>query len=344
MNHVGIDLHKTESQICILKGDGTMIEQRIATSRDRLEAVLRSHRPARVLLEAATESEWVACHLEACGFEVVVADPNYAPMYAHRSQRIKTDRRDARMLAEACGAGTYRAAHRRSPAQRYVQSELMVRDTLVRARSRHMAVVRAELRRNGWRLRSGGISTFVRRVGELALPQATRELIAPLLCMIDALTEQLHDVNRRLAQRVKGDALYARLQTAPSIGPVTAVAFVAALDQVERFDHARQVRCYLGLVPRERSSGEIQRRGHITKRGNSRMRWLLVEAAWRLIRSKRPDAAPLQAWAIRIAARRGRRIAAVALARRLAGILYALWRDQTDFTATPRRASAQVAA
>ncbi|MGH9817009.1 MAG: transposase [Candidatus Acidiferrales bacterium] len=101
----------------------------------------------------------------------------------------------------------------------------------------------------------------------------------------------------------------------------------AALDAVDRFASARQVAGYLGLAPTERSSGELQRRGRISKTGNPRVRVLLVEAGWRLLRSRQPLAAPLRAWAERIAVRRGRAIAAVALARRLARILYAVWRD-----------------
>jgi transposase len=131
----------------------------------------------------------------------------------------------------------------------------------------------------------------------------------------------------------------------PSVGPVTALAFVAALDDVTRFQSAHQVQAYLGLVPSEYSSGDRRARGRITKRGDARMRWLLVEAAWRVLRSANPALAPLKAWANGIAARRGKRIATVALARRIAGILYAMWRDDAPYHATtPAHASQQTAA
>jgi len=129
----------------------------------------------------------------------------------------------------------------------------------------------------------------------------------------------------------------AGLMTVPGVGPVTAGTFVAVVDTVERFSTARQVRAYLGLVPREMSSGETQRCGHITKAGNSRMRSLFVEAAWSFLRSQRAEAQPLREWASGIAARRGKRIAAVALARKLAGVLFAIWRDGSSFGhATPK--------
>jgi transposase len=112
MDIIGIDLHKRESQLCTLWTGGSVTEQRIVTSRERFTAVFGNRAPARILIEASTESEWVAQCLEALGHEVIVADPNYAPMYATRSRRVKTDRRDARTLAEALRLGAYRPAHR----------------------------------------------------------------------------------------------------------------------------------------------------------------------------------------------------------------------------------------
>jgi len=107
MEHIGIDVHKNQSQICILTGEGELIEKRIRTERGRFAALLGDRAPSRIVLEAATESEWVARCVESLGHEVIVADPNYAPMYARRSRKVKTDRRDARALAEACRLGAY---------------------------------------------------------------------------------------------------------------------------------------------------------------------------------------------------------------------------------------------
>src|SRR5437016_4694263 len=223
MDHVGMDLGKRESQIAILTDDGELINMRIRTERHRLVEVFGRRPKAKIIMEASTESEWVARCLEDLGHEVIVADPNYAPMYAQRTRRVKTDRRDAHALAPAGKAGTYRPAPR--PA------------------------------------------------------------------------------------------------TVPGVGPVTATAFVATVDDVTRFRDAHQVEAYLGLIPCEWSSSEAQRRGRITKAGNGRMRWLLVQAAWCILRRrKRPETAALRDWADRIAGRRGRSIAAVALPRRLAGV------------------------
>ena len=108
MEYGAIDLHKRESQIRIVTHDGQMIDHRIATTRERLSHMFWSRPRMRIIVEASTESEWVAQHLEDLGYEVIVADPNYAPMYGHRSRRIKTNRRDMTALTEACHHGTYR--------------------------------------------------------------------------------------------------------------------------------------------------------------------------------------------------------------------------------------------
>jgi transposase len=339
MDYLGIDVHKNESQICILREGGELVEQRIRTTPERFAAVLGDRPRARILLEASTESEWVARCLEGLGHEVIVADPNFAPMYAARSRKIKTDRRDARALAEACRLGAYRPAHRLSDAQRHVRGRLTVRDALVRTRTGYIAVSRALLRQHGWRVPTGSAEGFGRRVLALPLPGRLLSELAPLLAVMRAVNQQLAYSDERIEAITRADARVERLRSVPSVGPVTAAAFVAALDDAGRFPQAHQVEAYLGLVPREWSSGEGQRRGRITKAGHRRVRWLLVQAAVSMLRVQHPGTAALRAWALGIAARRGRFIAVVALARRLAGILYAMLRDGTRYEpACARRA------
>src|SRR5262245_59357475 len=124
MTTIGLDLHKRESQLCIGHDDGRIEERRVGTTRARFSEVLCGIERARILVEASTESEWVARHLESLGHEVIVADPNFAAMYATRSRRTKSDKRDARTLMEACRLGAYRRAHRVSAARRHVRAEL----------------------------------------------------------------------------------------------------------------------------------------------------------------------------------------------------------------------------
>jgi transposase len=129
------------------------------------------------------------------------------------------------------------------------------------------------------------------------------------------------------------DETVARLCTAPSVGPVTAAAFAATVDDPQRFRSAHQLEAYLGITPSERSSGEIVRKGHITKAGNTRIRSLLVQAALSILRLRGARTEVLRKWAVGITTRRGKKIAIVALARRLAGILFAMMRDRTDYRA-----------
>ncbi len=331
MDTIGLDLHKRESQLCIGHADGRMTEQRIVTSRERFTAVLGGRPPARVLLEASTESEWVAGHLESLGHTVIVADPNYAPMYATRSRRVKTDKRDARTLMEACRAGTYRPAHRLSAPRRHVRAELAVREALVRTRTRYVALAKALVRRDGLRVPSSAAERVGAHLQAFALPPTLAAELAPLVTLLTPLNETIAAADRRLAGLERTDAIVALLMTAPGIGAVTASALLATIDDITRFASAHQFEAYLGLVPGERSSGEQRRVGPITKAGNRRVRWLLVEAAWRILRSKQVESAALRSWALTIAARRGKRVAVVALARRLAGILFAMWRDGVPY-------------
>jgi transposase len=334
MDTIGLDLHKRESQLCIGQDDGQIIETRIVTSRERFAAVLGARPRARILLEASTESEWVARHLESLGHEVIVADPNFAPMYATRARRTKTDRRDARTLMEAARLGAYRTAHRVSPARRHVRAELAVREALVRTRTRYIALAKALVRRDGLRVAASEAHLVAKRIAALELSDTLSSELLPLFQVLAPINEQIVAADRRIAAVVADDPIMTLLATAPSIGPITASAIVATVDDVTRFASAHQFEAFLGLVPGERSSGEKRRIGRITKAGNSRVRYLLVEAGWRILRTKSEDTAALRAWGLTIAARRGKRIAVVALARRLAGIAYAMWRDGRAYEAT----------
>jgi transposase len=326
-----IDLHKKERQIQILTEGGKVSDYRIATTRERLAHVFWGRPRMRILVEASTESEWVAQHLEELGHEVIVADPNYGPMYGQRSRRIKTDRRDVAALREACQHGTYRSVHRRSARQREVQCHLNVRQELTRARTRAISLARSITRGAGFRIRGGGTETFLTRLAALEVSAPMQATLSPLCRQIDVLNAELAIADAEFAALVGSDPIISRLTTVPGIGPITAAAFVAALDTVSRFERAGQVTSYLGLVPHEYSSGEKQRRGRVVRSSHPQGQSLLVQAAWRMWRATDPRTEPLRTWALGLARRRGKRIAAVALARRLARTLFAMWRDQPDY-------------
>ena len=319
MEYGAIDLHTQDSQIRIVTEAGTVVlDRRIRTRADRFAAMFGDRAPMRILLETGTESEWVAQCLEALGHVVVVADPNYAAMYGTRIRRIKTDRRDVAALAEANRRGVYRATHRASATAQALRRQLQVRAHLVTVRTGLINLVRAHVRAAGYRVPSGTAETTGRRIARLAALAALQPLIAA--------------EDQKARATAIADPIAPRLQTAPGIGPITALLFRATVDDIQRFAGPGPLTSYLGLVPRERSSGTQQRHGGITKTGPGQLRALLVQSAWTIWRL--PASSPrLHEWVHRLAARRGRAVAIVALARRLTRILYAMWRDGRPFVA-----------
>jgi transposase len=191
--------------------------------------------------------------------------------------------------------------------------------------------LRAFLRQEGFRLASGSSATVVDRLATLDLPPTLRAVVTPLLEALAALTPTIAATTRTLTAQADADPVTQRLQTVPGVGPIVALTFRATLDDVTRFASAGHVSSAVGLVPSEDSSGERRRRGHITKVGPREARTMLIQAAWTYWRSRSVRHAPLRAWTDALAARRGSRIAVVALARRLSRILYALWRDNTTY-------------
>jgi transposase len=344
MEKIGIDVHKKESQLCIITEAGEVIEQRIRTERGRFAEVLGKRPRAKVLMEASTESEWVARCLEELGHEVVVADPNFAPMYGMRTRRVKTDKRDARALADACVSGTYRAAHRASEARRQVKARLAVRDALVRQRAKHLVLMGTLVGQQGLRVPTGQAKHFLTRLKKVELPAPLTATLAPLVAVVELLNKEVEKVEADVELLATTDPQMAKLCTMPSVGPVTAAAFVATIDDAKRFDGPHQAEAYLGLVPSEMSSGEKQRRGRITKTGNNRLRSLLVQVALSTMRLRKVATKGLWEWAARLEAKRGRKVAAVALARKVAGILFAMMRDGTEFKPTVREEEAATTA
>jgi transposase len=330
MVYGAIDLHMRYSQIRIIDADGAVLrDQRIVTGRERLVKAFEGWGPMRLLLETGTESEWVAQALEGAGHAVVVADPNYAPMYGERQRKVKTDRRDVAALAEANRRGWYRATHRVSAAQRATRQLLRTRRHMVQMRSGAVSLIRSLVKQDGYRLPCCGAERVPARLAQLALPAPVAVAVAPLARLIETTSTEIAALDQQLRTCAAADPVVQRLQTVPGVGLIVALTFRAQLDAIDRFTHAGQVSALIGLVPREDSSADRRHRGHITKAGPRELRSLLVQAAWACWRSK--QSVPLRAWADQLAGRRGRRIAVVALARRLSRILYALWRDGSRY-------------
>jgi transposase len=208
------------------------------------------------------------------------------------------------------------------------------RELLIENRTKSINHVRGWLRTLLWRLPSGATRTLPQRVRAHATANGlvVPEHIERVLLVIDVLNEEVKEADRQLRTLARENPVCRRLMTVPGVGPVTAVSYVAAIDDVSRFPRAHLVQSYLGLTPGENSSSERHRRLSITKAGAGSVRRALIQAAWSVF-VHRPEE-PMVRWATQIAERRGRFIAIVALARKLAGIMYALWRDDTSYQAS----------
>ena len=330
MEYGAIDLHLRYSQVRIVRADGSVVlERRISTTRESLTAVFQERARMRVIVETGTESEWVAQTVEACGHEVIVVDPNYTLMYGTRQRRVKTDHRDVAGLTEANRRGIYRAAHRVSAAQRHQRRVLRVREQLIRVRTQAINLLRAQLRQEGYRLPSGSASGAAARYRAVVIPGPLARALAPVIALLEHLAPAILAATTDAAATAQQDPIVRRLTTAPGVGPITGLTYRAIVDDIGRFRDAASSSAYFGLVPREDSSAERRRRGAITKMGPTTARSLLIQAAWGVWRQRARD--PLQRWVRRLAERRGRRIAIVALARRLCRILFAMWRDGTEY-------------
>jgi transposase len=206
-------------------------------------------------------------------------------------------------------------------------------------RSGLIGVLRAVLRQEGLRLPSGSAERVLQRLDQVAVPPAVTAVLAPLRAVVSQLTTTLATTDQAVAARATADPVAQRLMTAPGVGPILALTFQGVMDDPQRFGgDAGRASAFVGLVPSEDSSAERQHKGHITKSGPRDLRAVLVQASWVIWRGRSAAGAALRTWAQTLAARRGRRIAIIALARRLTRVLYAMWRDQTEFT--PRRHAA----
>lgn len=324
MEHIAIDWGGRQSQICVRAADGQVVDaRRVFTSK--LDEYLAARPPARVIIETCTQAFSIADQAKRYGHDVRVVPATLAPALGVGARSTKNDRRDADALSLASCRIDLPSVHIPSAESRQRKSICSARDMLMRARTSMVNAVRGWLRSDGRRVRSTPqyLPLRVRAAG--VVPGH----IESLLVVLDSLNAQIRVADRELLLLARQDDVCRRLMTVPGIGPVTAVRFKAALDERSRFRNAHAVESYLGLVPGERSSSDSHHRLGITKAGSRALRVCLIQAAWS---ARRVKSQPLMVqWSLEVEKRRGKCVAAVALARKLAGILYAIWRDGSAY-------------
>ena len=328
---VGLDLGAKVSY-CELEGE-QVVERGSAAGLAEIVWLLGPNTPpAKVAFEACREAWAVYDQLLLWGHEPLMIDTTRARQLGIGQHKRKTDRIDAETIARALLVGRIPLAHVLSPERRELRLQLSVRRALVETRAQYVVTIRGLVRAQGKRLPSCRPENLPSKLAEAQLDAGTRLLIEPLVKLLEELTPQITQVEAKLEQLCAKEPVIKRLSTAPGVGLIVAAAFVSVIDEAKRFRRAHEVESYLGLVPSEDTSGK-RKLGAITKQGNSYLRALLIEAAWCVFRLRDADD-PLKRWAESVEKRRGKRTAVVAVARRLAGILWAMWRDGTVYNST----------
>lgn len=329
MDHIAIDLGGTESQICHRSSDGSIVEE-LRCGTHQLKGYLKERPVSRVILESSAEAFRIADAAFEFGHDVRIVPASLAPSLGVGARGIKTDRRDAQVLSEVSTRVELRSIHIPSQLARTWKARCTARDALVASRTQLVNSVRGWQRTELLKVRATP-ETFPDRTRRAlqARPDGLPDFIEHVLFVIDALNKHLVSADKQLAKLAHEHPVCSRLMTIPGVGPVTSMRFVSTLDTIERFPNAHSVQAYLGLVPGEHSSASRQRRTGITKAGPARVRAALTQAAWGLRRSNKVD--PLALWAAEVEKRRGKMVAVIALSRRLAGVMYAMWRDGTRY-------------
>ena len=327
---IGVDFHPEFQQIASVDTDSGEFQEKRLAHPEEAEQFYRDlaaqGKKVRVGMEASGHARWFERLLAELQLELWIGDA--AQIRAKRVRKQKTDRQDAQLILKLMLKDDFPQIWVPSGENRDLRQLLWHRHRMVQARTRIMNQLQAVALNEGLRCKK----RLWRERGRQQLeafrlaPWASRRR-RDLLELLDRLNPTIAELSQAIEQEVENCPEAKRLMTHPGVGPLTALAFVLIIGKAERFQCGKQIASYLGVVPLEDSSGNRRRLGHITKQGNSLLRFLLVEAAQVTVRS-------LPEWRSKyfhLAMRRGRKIAKVAMARRLAIRLYWMWRKGWDY-------------
>jgi transposase len=340
MDHfAGLDVSVKQTSVCIVDDTGRLVrEVKVASEPEALLSVLGNptYHFKRIGLEAGPLSQWLFSALAEAGLPVICVETRHMRAVL-QAQINKTDRNDARGIAQMMRAGLYRLVHVKTLRSQKLRMLLTHRKLL---QGKAIAIendLRGTLRNFGLKVGVVGKVKFEARIKELVGNLSDlAALVEPLLIVRRVLREQIAVLHRRF---VRDDDVCRRLMTVPGVGPVVALTYRATVDVPARFRNSKAVGAVFGLTPSKYQSGEINRTGAISRCGDEMMRVMLYEAAQSmLVRSAKWSW--LKAWAMKIARHRGMKKAIVALARRLAVIMHRLWVDGTEFRWTREIAAA----
>ena len=338
--YCGLDMGKKSSHFCLVDEKRKVLEEgKVKNTEVDLRREFGKRPAMRICIEASTKSFWLADRLKELGHTVVVVDPGKTK--AIGAGQIKNDKLDARVLATLCQADLMAAVDQPAESERLARMMVVSRDGLVRSRVSLMVMVRSLLDSEGIELRHATAEGFPAAVKELLpkLPPTMASAVEPLVKAIEDLSVQVARCDKALEAAARGNPTMQLLMTAPGVGVIVASCFVNAIRDPKRFETSRDVGAFLGLVPKLYQSGTIHHKGGITKHGNRQARWALAMAANSILAITKKKSA-LRDWGLKLSKKRGRKKAVVAVARKLAGILWAMWKNQTSFEARLPQAKA----
>lgn len=328
-HYCGFDQGTKSISICIIKSDGKVVfETETPFEKRALRKHLSKYRSMRCVVEAGPLAEALSLMIEELGHRIDIIEARRAAS-VFKTKR-KTDKLDARKLAMLARSGWYTKVHRKSSEARALRTYLTARMQLVKAAGGIAASIRGLLKANGLVLGKGNFEEQVLLTLERC-DSLVKQALLPMLEAFKLLEKQEKMLYRNLERKVvKRKPEIARLTSIHSVGPATAAAFVSTIDDPKRFKDAEQVTSYIGLVPSVYQSGETEVRGRITKDGDELLRWLLVESATVLL-SRCQKKSALRDWGLKLQEKKGFGKARVAVARKLAQLMYTLWIRKEHF-------------
>jgi len=330
---VGIDMGDKKHNICIIDADSEIVKRStVSNTSTAIRKYFKKISPCLVVMEAGTHSRWVSQIISELGHDVLVGNPR--KLRAIWDSNAKTDDRDAEMLARIGRFDRnllYPIHHRGNEAQADL-AVIKSRDMLVKVRASLVQHARGLVKSCGGRIPKCSTASFHKRLRD-EMPEELRPALTPILESIENVTEQIKMCDYRLKELVQKYPETEILLEIPGVGPVTSLAFILTLESPERFKKSRDVGAYVGLTPKRDQSGKTDKQLGITKAGDTYLRTLLVGCAQYILGHFGPDC-NLRRCGLKIAERggkNGKRRAVVAVARKLAVLMHALWKSGATY-------------
>jgi len=343
--YVGLDVSLKQTAICIVDQSGKVVrEAMVSSDPEAIASFVRANATnvIRIGLESGSTSTWLWTKLNRMELPVICIDARHAKA-ALKMQINKSDRNDAAGIARIMQTGWYREVRVKALDSHAIKALLVGRALLVKIKRDIEHHIRGLLKNLGLVIGRAKMNTFVTRAKELIEDKpALVAVVEPLLKAREAIEQQIIDLDRKVMRLARNDDQVRRFMTTPGIGPITALCYLATIDDPTRFNKSRNVGAYVGLTTRRYSSGEIDWTGRISKCGDRLLRTYLFEAA-NVLLTRIAKWSSLKAWGMRIAKRSGMRKAKVAVARKLAVILHRMWIDGTEFRWSTKEESEQPA-